>query len=125
MAKMKKLPDAEFEIMKVVWTNEPPITTSIIMEQLGKEKDWKAQTILTLMVRLVERGFLRTEKNSKERTYYPLISKEDYLEFETGDFMKRFHGNSFASLVTTLYDGKKIKDSDLDTLAKWLNDRRD
>lgn len=122
---IKKLPDAEFEIMKVVWVNEPPITTSIIMDQLGMEKDWKAQTILTLMVRLVERGFLRTEKNGKERTYFPLINKEDYLKFETGDFMERFHGNSFASLITTLYEGKKIKDSDLDDLTKWLKDRRD
>ncbi len=125
MNTIKKLPDAEFEIMKVVWANEPPITTSIIMEQLGKGKEWKSQTILTLMVRLVERGFLRTEKNSKERTYFPIIGKEDYLKFETGDFMERFHGNSFASLITTLYDGKKIKDSDLDELAKRLKDRRD
>lgn len=122
---IKKLPDAEFEIMKVVWANEPPITTSIIMKQLGKEKEWKAQTILTLMVRLVERGFLRTEKNGKERSYFPLISKEDYLKFETGDFMARFHGNSFASLVTTLYEGKKIKDSDLDALTEWLKDKGD
>ena len=125
MDSIKKLPDAEFEIMKVVWANEPPITTSIIMEQLGRERDWKAQTILTLMVRLVERGFLSTEKNGKERTYFPLINKEDYLKFETGDFMERFHGNSFASLITTLYEGKKIKDSDLDELTKWLKDRRD
>lgn len=125
MNEIKKLPDAEFEIMKVVWSNEPPITSSIIMEQLGKEKEWKAQTILTLMVRLVERGFLRTEKNGKERTYFPLISKENYLKFETSDFMERFHGNSFASLVTTLYEGKKIKDSDLDELTKWLRNRGD
>lgn len=125
MIAFKKLPDTEFEIMKIVWANEPPITTSIIMEQLGKEKEWKPQTVITLMLRLTERGFLRTEKNGKERTYYPLISKEEYLNYETGDFMERFHGNSFASLVSTLYDGKKIKDSDLDELEKWLKDRRD
>lgn len=38
MEKIKKLPDAEFEIMKVVWANEPPITTPIIMniwERIG------------------------------------------------------------------------------------------
>lgn len=39
MEKMKKLPDAEFEVMKVVWANEPPITTSIIMAQLGNERE--------------------------------------------------------------------------------------
>lgn len=125
MKKMKKLPDAEFDIMKVVWANEPPITTNIIMQQLGNEREWKAQTVISLMVRLVDRGFVRTEKNGKERSYFPLISKEDYLKFETGDFMERFHGNSFASLVTALYDDKNIKDSDLDELEKWLSERRD
>lgn len=123
MGTLKKLPDTEFDIMKVVWANEPPITTSIIMQQLGNEREWKAQTVISLMLRLVERGFIRTEKNGKERTYFPLISKEDYLKFETGDFMERFHGNSFASLVATLYDGNKIKDIDLDQLTKWLKEK--
>ncbi len=125
MGTMKKLPDAEFDIMKVVWANEPPITTNIIMQQLGHKREWKAQTVISLMLRLVERGFIRTEKNGKERTYFPLISKEDYLKFETGDFMERFHGNSFARLVATLYDGNKIKASDLDQLEKWLKEKRD
>ncbi len=125
MGTMKKLPDAEFDIMKVVWANEPPITTNIIMQQLGHEREWKAQTVISLMLRLVERGFIRTEKKSKERTYFPLITKEDYLKFETGDFMERFHGNSFARLVATLYDGNKIKASDLDQLEKWLKEKRD
>lgn len=125
MGTMRKLPDAEFDIMKVVWANEPPITTNIVMQQLGHEREWKAQTVISLMLRLVERGFIRTEKNGKERTYFPLISKEDYLKFETGDFMERFHGNSFASLVATLYDGNKIKSSDLDHLEKWIKEKRD
>lgn len=122
---MKKLPDAEFEIMKVVWANDPPITTNIIMERLGKQKDWKAQTVITLLLRLVKRGFISTEKNGKERTFFPIVSKEEYLKFESGDFMKRFHANSVISLVATLYNDKKIKDSDLDELVKWLKEKRD
>lgn len=122
---IKKLPDAEFEIMKVIWANEPPITTNIIMEHLGKEKEWKAQTVITLLLRLVNRGFIRTEKNGKERTYFPIVTKEDYLKFESGDFMERFHANSFTSLVATLYNDKKISDNDLDELVKWLKEKRD
>ena len=125
MGSMKKLPDAEFEIMKVVWANEPPITTNMIMEQLGNEKTWKAPTVISLMLRLVDRGFLRTEKNGKERTYFPLVAKEDYLKFETGNFMKQYHENSFLSFVNTLYDGKKLNDHDLEELMKWARERRD
>ena len=124
MEKMKKLPDAEFDIMKVVWANEPPMTTTIIMEQLGKEKEWKIQTVVSLMLRLTERGFLRSEKHGKERTYFPLVSKEDYLKFETGNFMKQFHDNSFLNFVNTLYDDKALTDADIDELLQWAKERR-
>lgn len=124
MSNLKKLPDTEFEIMKIVWSNEPPITTNIIMEQLGNKRKWKAPTTNSLMLRLVEKGFLRTEKTGKERSFFPLISREDYLKFETGNFMKLYHENSFLSFVTTLYDGKQLGDRDIEELIKWVKERR-
>ena len=125
MKQMKKLPDAEFDIMKVVWANEPPVTTSIMMEQLGNEKGWKAQTVISLMLRLTERGFLSTDKRGKERVYYPLISKDDYLKFETSNFMKQYHDNSFIDLVNTLYADKALTDRDIDELLQWAKKRRE
>lgn len=125
MSNIRKLPDAEFEIMKVVWANEPPITTNIVMEQLGNERKWKAPTVISLMLRMVEKGFLRTEKNGKERIYFPLVAKEDYLQFETDNFMKLYHENSFLSFVTTLYNGKQLSEHDIEELMKWTKERRD
>lgn len=119
----KRIPDAEFDVMKIVWDNTPPITTSIIMEQLGAERRWRAPTAISLLNRLVERGFLRTEKGGKERFYYPLISKENYLRFETEHFMKTFHGNSFVSFVSSLYDGKTLSDAEIQELAEWAKKR--
>lgn len=124
MEQMKKLPDAEFEIMKVVWANEPPITTSIVMEQFGNARKWKHQSAISLLLRLVERGFLRTEKNGKERAYYPLVGKEDYLKFETDHFVRQFHDNSFMKLVHTMYADKPLDEGDIDELLKWARDRR-
>ena len=124
MERIKKLPDAEFDIMKVVWANEPPLTTSIIMELLGKEKEWKIQTVVSLMLRLVERGFLRSEKHGKERSYYPLVSKEEYLKFETGNFMKQYHDSSLFNLINTLYDDEALSDRDIDELLQWAKARR-
>lgn len=122
---MKKLPDAEFEIMKVVWAADPPVTSAIIMEQLGGKKEWKIQTVVSLLLRLTERGFLRSEKCGKERNYFPMINKEDYLKFETGNFIKQYHDNSLFNLVNTLYDDKAITDKDIDELLKWVKERRD
>ncbi len=124
MNPMKKLPEAEFEIMKVVWANEPPITTNIIMAQIGNARKWKLQSAIVLLMRLVERGFLRTEKPGKERTYYPLIDKQDYLEFETNYFIERVHENSFMGLVSTLYGGKALTNEDVDELLAWAKSKR-
>lgn len=115
---IKKLPDAEFEIMKVIWANEPPIFTNTVMEQLGNEKKWKAPTAISLLLRLVERGFLRTEKNGKERVYYPVVTKDDYLKFETQNFMKMYHDNSFVSFIHTLYEKQDISGKDMEEIIK-------
>ena len=124
MEKLKKLPDAEFDVMKVIWDNKPPVTTTSVREQLGKEKEWKIQTVVTLLLRLVERGFLRSEKHGKERTYFPLVSKEDYLKFETGNFMKQYHNSSLFNLINTLYDDEALTDKDIDELLTWAKERR-
>ena len=124
MQKMKKLPDAEFEIMKVVWTNEQPITTSVIMQKIGNEKEWLIQSVVTLMSRLVDRGFLRSEKVGKDRLYYSLVEREDYLKFETGNFIKQYHENSFINLVNTLNEDKALTDKDIDELYEWVKERK-
>ncbi len=123
MSTYKKLPDAEFEIMKIVWANEPPITTHIIMEQLGASKGGKAQTGITLLLRLVERGFLRTEKIGRDRVYFPLVAKEDYTRFETRNFLKQYHDNSLLGLVSTLYGDKTLSDQETEDLRRWLRNQ--
>ncbi|QUH29973.1 BlaI/MecI/CopY family transcriptional regulator [Vallitalea guaymasensis] len=122
MNSKRKLPDAEFEIMNEIWKTTPPITSNILMEKLGEKKKWKVQTLISMLNRLVKREFLSTEKKGKERTYLPLVTKEDYLKFETENFIERFHENSIISLVNTLYNDKKLKDKDIEELSALLKD---
>ena len=125
VATLKRLPDAEFEIMKVIWRNPSPITTMQIVEKLESEKNWKPQTVLTMLVRLVEKNFLISGKNGRERNYTPVVSETDYMQVETGDFMSRYSGNSVGSLIKTMYDGENKSESDLDDLKAWLKTQED
>ena len=122
---MKKLPDAEFDVMKVIWASPPPVTANVIMQKHGTEAGWKVQTAISLLLRLVERGFLRTEKNGRERSYFPLIDKEAYFKFETGNFMKQFHDNSVLKLVASMYNSKALSEADIRELTQWLDTQRD
>lgn len=122
--KTKRLPDTEFEIMDFIWDQEPPVTTSLLSENIGKEKGWKIQTVATLFERLVERGFLRVERGKgRERAFYPAISREEYLQMETENFVTHYHKRSYASLLNALHSDQ-LTDKDIDELAQWLNDAK-
>lgn len=120
---IKRLPDAEFTIMKIIWRHEPPITTLQIIENLKTGKAWKPQTVLTMLLRLTEKGFLNSERIGRERCYTPLISEQEYLEIETGDFLKRYSGNSIGSLVKAFSSDNDLSQNDLQELRAWLAER--
>ena len=122
MEKMRKLPDAEFDIMTAVWELESPVAANAVLKHLGKT--WKIQALISLMLRLVDKGFLRTEKIGRDRVYYPLVAQEDYLKFETNSFIKQYHNNSLIRLVNTLYDDEALTDEDIDKLIEWTKERR-
>lgn len=122
--KAKRLPDAEFEIMELIWDTEPPVTTSMAWEAIGRERGIKIQTIVTLFGRLTERGFLRFERGKgREREFYPIISREEYLSMETEAFVSRYHKKSYTSLLSALHR-ERLTDEDLDDLARWIKETR-
>ena len=123
MADFKRLPDTEFELMRIIWQNEPPVTTAKIIQELGDSVKWKPQTVLTMLVRLIEKGFLSSERVGKERNYTPIIAESEYMSLETGEFMFRYRGNSIGSLVKTMYDGKNLTEEELAELKKWLKEK--
>lgn len=123
MDAINRLPDAEFEVMKAVWNNDPPVTTRMLMEQLGNRRGWKLPALITLLTRLAERGFLRSEKHGKERMYYPLIAREEYFQFETAVFFRKVHGNSLTSLMTSLTGGQALAQEERRELLAWLREK--
>ena len=62
---ISKLPDSEYEIMDYIWEQTPPVTSAMVMENVGKQKQWKAQTLLTLLSRLCDRGYINGKADRK------------------------------------------------------------
>jgi len=120
---MKKLPDAEFEVMSAVWRLTPPVTSAMLMREIGRAKGWKAPALITLINRLIGRGFLRTEKPGRERAYYPLIERDAYLRFESESFLKRYHGGSLTSLMASLTGADAPLDGQAEALIRWVKER--
>lgn len=117
---IKRLPDGEFTILKVIWQLPNPTTSAQIMEKLGEDNHWKPQTLLTVLARLTEKGFLESVRKGRERQYTAIISEDEYLEVETSDFLKRYSGHSMGGLVKTLFSSNSLSDNELDELRSLL-----
>jgi predicted transcriptional regulator len=76
-----------------------------------------------MLVRLIEKGFLASQRVGKQRNYTPIISEADYMNVEAGEFMFRYRGNSVGSLVKTMYDGAQLTQEDISELKKWLKEK--
>ena len=98
----KKLPDAEFVVMAAIWAGTPPVNTAYLMDAVGRERGWKAPTLISFLVRLEERGYISSTKQGKERFYMPVAEESKYMQTITADFVEQYHGGSFVHLMDTL-----------------------
>ena len=122
MSVPSQIPEAEFEIMRVVWNNPSPITTVQAYDLIGESKSWHFSTVKTLLRRLMTRGFLAAEKCGKELYYTALVTQDEYIKVETDSFMEKFHKKSLHGLMCAMYADKKPSDEDLAEMEKWLKD---
>lgn len=122
----KRLPDAELEIMKVIWHNECPISTSEVKRIIDEESNAARtqQTVQTLINRLIAKEYIAKGKRGKEYIYTPLVAEKDYVEFESERFLRKMHANSVTNLMRALFDSKKISDEDILELEKMFKEKR-
>ena len=119
MQEIKRLSDAELEVMQIIWAHSPPITAADVQQNAAK--DWKATSVLTFLSRLCEKGFLRCEKEGRQNFYTPLIGRKAYLQRESASFVRRLCGGSVKNLVASLSDAGELTDSDIDELRAFLD----
>lgn len=114
--------DAEWVIMKVLWKESPQTTTKII-ETLSKETNWNPKTIHTLIARLVKKNALGIDKNSGQYKYFPLVTKEECMQEETGSFIQKIYEGSIYNLVANFIHDEKISAEEMEDLKKLLDEK--
>lgn len=119
---MKKLGEAELEIMQVIWKTEAPVTSSFILKELRERRKWQLSTLMTSLSRLVDKGFISCDRTTGNNLYTSIISENDFKARESKNFLEKLYNNSIQNMVATLYSNKAIKDSDMDELRKFLDD---
>ena len=116
-----RLPDAELEVMQVLWRCEAPVARTTVEEEMAKLRPMAQTTLLTLLTRLADKGFVRIEKQGRSSVYTPLVSEADYQARQSKRFVDQLFGGSMSAFASAL-TASGLSKEDLDELRKMLEE---
>ena len=123
-----QLSDAELEIMKIIWGNRSQEVTLFpyIMDGLAaRGKPCQKNTLIVLLSRLINKGFLNARKIGRRNEYTPLVSEAEYQAVQTKHFLDKIYEGNATGLVSTLISGDLLTDEEYGELKKLLERGRE
>lgn len=107
---IRKLPDTELEVMQALWASTSPASRADLELIIAKTHPMAQTTLLTLLSRLSEKGFVKAEKSGRITYYYPLVTQQDYLASQSNRFFHKLCGGSISTFATALCDSGLTKE---------------
>ncbi len=84
-----RLSDTQLEVMQAVWTCTAPATRADIEDILFLTHPMAMTTLLTLLTRLTEKGFVTVEQKSHKNYYTPCITEVEYIASQSRNFYEK------------------------------------
>ncbi|HIV87225.1 MAG TPA: BlaI/MecI/CopY family transcriptional regulator [Candidatus Pygmaiobacter gallistercoris] len=123
MKNFKRLPESELEAMIAVWHSEIPVRGSDLAAELTERRGWNKSTIFTLLLRLVEKGYLSCSKEGKNNYYTPLVGEEEYRAQESRSILNRFYSGSVRNFVAAFCNENELSEEELDQLRALVEEQ--
>ena len=123
MSELPQISEAEFEVMKIVW-KYAPISTNEITEKLLRTTGWSPKTIQTLIKRLVNKGALTYEKQSRVFVYTPVVDEKEYIGQESNTFLKRYYDGDITAMLSAYIENDKLSETEINNLRSLLSKRK-
>lgn len=114
-----KISDSEWEIMRVIWTQEST-TAQEIIDILGQTMAWKPATIKTLLGRLVKKEAVRTEQSGKKYIYYPAISEGATVKSATENLFSHICAKRIGETIAELVAEAELTEADVEKIKEQL-----
>ena len=121
--KKQHITDAEWEVMRVVWTNSE-VTSKFVAEVLCEKMNWKQATIKTLLNRLLEKNILKKREIGNKYIYSTdFTEKEVANSYILGTFDK-ICKTKVGEMIGKVIENSELSFDDLDLILKAVEEKR-
>lgn len=115
----ERISDAEYAVMDVLW-HESPLTAADVIGRAPPARKWSAQTVKTLLSRLVAKGVAGAEADGRRFLYRPLVAREDYVASESRKLVDRLFGGRLSPLVAHMAEREALTPEDIAEIEALL-----
>jgi predicted transcriptional regulator len=115
----ERISDAEHAVMEVLW-DESPLTAQEVTERVARE--WSANTVKTLLGRLLAKKIVAHEEQGRRYLYRPLVERGDYVEGESRRLIDRLFGGKLTPLVAHLAERDALTAEDISEIEALLRE---
>lgn len=118
---VERISDAEHAVMEVLW-DQSPLSAQDVAERVPAERDWSANTVKTLLGRLLAKNVIAHEEEGRRYLYHPIVAREDYVAGESRRLIDRLFGGKLTPLVAHLAERDQLTAQDIAEIEALLKD---
>ena len=115
---MKNLSESELAIMIKVWDAGRPLSFEEIFDSV-KEREWTEATVRTFILRIMNKGYLESEKSGRISLYSAKVSRK-YLDHQSQSLISKLYDDSVQNFIAGLYQNNALSKQDLRELKNYL-----
>ncbi len=110
---------AEMEVLRHI-TDHHPATVRQVAQSFAASKGYVRTTVLNVMERLREKGYLVRRKSAGVFEYSPKTTKRELLRGLVQDFVERTLGGSVSPFLAYLVEDAELNDKEVKELRNLL-----
>lgn len=118
---MEEITNAEWEIMRVIWTLKHATSQEVIRNLY--QYDWQPATIKTLMGRLVKKGCLAVQRQKRPYVYYPLVVENEAIDQAAKNLFSHLCNMKKGHTLLTLVRITTLSQNDISKLQTLLRQK--
>ncbi|MES2336568.1 MAG: BlaI/MecI/CopY family transcriptional regulator [Pseudomonadota bacterium] len=117
----ERISDAEHVVMEVLW-DESPLSAQDVAERVTPDRGWSANTVKTLLGRLLSKNVVGHEEDGRRYLYRPLVARDDYVTGESQRLMDRLFGGKLMPLVAHMAERDELTAQDIAEIEALLKE---
>jgi BlaI family transcriptional regulator, penicillinase repressor len=115
----ERISESELAVMEALWA-DAPATAADVSQRIGAARDWSAQTVKTLLARLVAKGAVATRQDGRRYLYSPIIARDAHVAGDVRKLVDRLFGGRVAPLVAHLAEREELTPADIAEIEALL-----